>query len=218
MLLMQMFIQYKKVFFDAVIITLGLSLISVLIGTVLGFLLSLMRLSKNKILNAVSRVYVEIIRGTPLLVQLFIISLGSYTLFKLELPNLLIGIIAVSLNSGAYICEIIRSGLKSVDKGQMEAGRSLGLSQKQTVKLIIVPQAIKNILPALCGEFITVIKETSIVSYIGISDLFYSYKIVGSATYRQFEAMIIVAILYLIINLVLSYLLTKLEKRLAQSD
>lgn len=216
--LLAMFLEYKNVFLGAVLLTVGLSFASVVIGTVLGFLVSLMRLSRAKILNAVAAVYIEVIRGTPLLVQLFVIYLGSYSLFRLELPKLFMGLLAVSINSGAYISEIIRSGIQSVDNGQMEAGRSLGMSKSSTMRLIIVPQAVKNILPALCGEFVAVIKETSIVSYIGIQDLFYSYKIVGAATYKQFDAMLVVAVLYLALNIVLTYLIGKFERRLAQSD
>jgi len=131
--------------------TVGLSFVSVLLGILIGLVLAFFRLSKVKILNLISSAYVELIRGTPLLAQIMLVKFGLYDLItantQISIPDIAIGIIAVSLNSGAYVCEIIRSGISSVDKGQMEAGRSLGMSKSMTMRLIVLPQAIKNILP-----------------------------------------------------------------------
>jgi len=179
-------------------------------------------LSKAKILNLISTAYIELIRGTPLLAQIMLVKFGLYDLItaktKISIPDIVIGIIAVSLNSGAYVCEIIRSGISSVDKGQMEAGRSLGMSKSMTMRLIVLPLAVKNILPALCNEFVTVIKETSIISYIGVTDLFYIANAVSSMTYKSFESMLAVALIYFVITFTLSKLVRLLERRLSQSD
>lgn len=202
--------------------TVGLSFVSVLLGILIGLVLAFFRLSKVKILNLISSAYVELIRGTPLLAQIMLVKFGLYDLItantKISIPDIAIGIIAVSLNSGAYVCEIIRSGISSVDKGQMEAGRSLGMSKSMTMRLIVLPQAIKNILPALCNEFVTVIKETSIISYIGVTDLFYIANAVSAMTYKSFESMLAIAFIYFVITFTLSKLVRLLERRLSQSD
>lgn len=216
--MIEMLTKYSGIFLKGTYYTVGLSFVSVLIGILIGLIFALFRLSKSKILNLIATVYVEVIRGTPLLVQVFLVKIGSFELFKLDLPDIVIGIIAVSINSGAYVCEVIRSGIQAVDKGQMEAGRSLGMNYKMTMRLIILPQAVKNILPALCNEFITVIKETSIVSYIGVTDLFYVSKSIGSMTYDTLTPLFIIAIIYLFITFTLSKLVRLLERRLAQSD
>ena len=202
--------------------TVGLSFVSVLLGILIGLVLAFFRLSKVKILNLISSAYVELIRGTPLLAQIMLVKFGLYDLItantQISIPDIAIGIIAVSLNSGAYVCEIIRSGISSVDKGQMEAGRSLGMSKSMTMRLIVLPLAVKNILPALCNEFVTVIKETSIISYIGVTDLFYIANAVSSMTYKSFESMLAVALIYFVITFTLSKLVRLLERRLSQSD
>ncbi|MGP1567247.1 MAG: amino acid ABC transporter permease [Peptoanaerobacter stomatis] len=224
--MIEMLIKYSKIFLQGTYYTVGLSFVSVLIGTLIGLILALFRLADSKtmnfmvakILNFISALYVEVIRGTPLLVQIFLVKLGSYQIFNLDLPDIAIGIIAVSINSGAYVCEVIRSGIQAVDKGQMEAGRSLGMTYKMTMRLVILPQAVKNILPALCNEFVTVIKETSIVSYIGVTDLFYASKSIGSMTYDTLTPLFIIALIYLFITFTLSKLVRLLERRLSQSD
>lgn len=216
--MIEMLSKYGGLFLQGTYYTVGLSFVSVLIGTIIGLIFALLRLSRFKILNFISTLYVEIIRGTPLIVQIFLVKLGSFHIFKLSWPDIVIGIIAVSINSGAYVCEVIRSGIQAVDKGQMEAGRSLGMDYKMTMKLIILPQAVKNILPALCNEFVTVIKETSIVSYIGVTDLFYMADSIGAMTYDTLSPLFIIAMIYLFITFTLSKLVRLLERRLAQSD
>ena len=190
---------------------------SVIIGIIIGTLVSLIRNNyevnkKGKILNKICEIYVNVIRGTPVILQLMIIY---YVIFKSVNINItLVGIIAFGINSGAYVSEIIRSGINSIDKGQLEAGLSLGLNYHKTMKLIILPQAIKNILPALGNEFITLLKETSVGAYIGILELTKASDIISSRTYDYFFPLIIVAIIYLIMTLGLSKLVNLMERRL----
>ena len=220
--MLELLVKYRGLFLQGALYTIGLSFVSVLMGILIGLVLAFFRLSKAKTLNLISTAYIELIRGTPLLAQIMLVKFGLYDLItaktKIGIPDIAIGIIAVSLNSGAYVCEIIRSGISSVDKGQMEAGRSLGMSKSMTMRLIVLPLAVKNILPALCNEFVTVIKETSIISYIGVTDLFYIANAVSSMTYKSFESMLAVALIYFIITFTLSKLVRLLERRLSQSD
>ena len=220
--MLELLIKYRGLFLQGAMYTVGLSFVSVLLGILIGLVLAFFRLSKVKILNRISSAYVELIRGTPLLAQIMLVKFGLYDLItantQISIPDIAIGIIAVSLNSGAYVCEIIRSGISSVDKGQMEAGRSLGMSKSMTMRLIVLPQAIKNILPALCNEFVTVIKETSIISYIGVTDLFYIANAISAMTYKSFESMLAIAFIYFVITFTLSKLVRLLERRLSQSD
>ncbi len=219
------FIKYHSYFISGILYTLGLSLASVLIGTVLGSLIALAKISDDLILKTVATAYIELIRGTPLITQLFIVFFGSSVLFnvrELQLPiaaiAFLSGIVAVSLNSAAYVAEIVRAGIESVDKGQLEAGRSLGMSHKMTMKEIILPQAIKNILPSLGNEFIAVIKETAIISVIGVGDIMYNVNIVRSTSYRSVEPLFIAAIIYFVLTFSLSKLVNMIERKLKESD
>ena len=197
-------------------ITMEVSLAAALVGILLGTLLALMRLSNAKPLQKIAGVYVGIIRGTPMLLQVLIINFGLFG--SIAVDRVIIGVIACGLNSSAYVSEIIRSGILSVDKGQTEAGRSLGLSQWQTMQLIIFPQALKTALPALCNEFITLIKETSILAYIALTELTKAGDYIRSKTYSAFTPYIVSGILYLIVTGVLTKLLGKLERRLRQGD
>ena len=197
--------------------TVIIAFFAVIIGIIIGTLVSLIRNNyevnkKWKILNKICEIYVNVIRGTPVILQLMIIY---YVIFKSVNINItLVGIIAFGINSGAYVSEIIRSGINSIDKGQLEAGLSLGLNYHKTMKLIILPQAIKNILPALGNEFITLLKETSVGAYIGILELTKASDIISSRTYDYFFPLIIVAIIYLIMTLGLSKLVNLMERRL----
>lgn len=177
-----------------------------------------MRLSKYRVLKYIATVYIEIFRGTPMIVQIVMVYFGSYALMGVNMDGFIAALIAVSLNSAAYVAEIIRSGIQSVDKGQWEASRSLGLSSGQTMRHIILPQAVKNILPALGNEFVTLIKETAVASTIGVADLMYTSKIVQSTSYQPFNPLIIVAAIYFVITFTLSKLIGAFERRLSQSD
>lgn len=207
-------LEYKMFYIEGVKNTISIAFLSVLFGLILGIILCLMKISKNKVLNGISSAYIEFFRGTPLIVQVYIIYFG----LPLNLPKFPAGVIALSLNSGAYVAEIIRSGIQAVDKGQMEAARSLGMHYGMAMRYIIIPQAIKNVLPALGNEFIVIIKESAIVSVIGIHELMYNAATVKGNTYRPFIPLFIAAILYFILTFTLSKGMAKLERRLRTGD
>jgi len=206
--------EYFPYYMDGLKYTLYVSLLSVLIGMMLGILFAMMKLSKNKVLQVISSCYINFIRGTPMLIQVYIV----YYVLCVNLPNLVSAVIALSINSGAYSAEIIRAGIQSVDKGQMEAARSLGMSRIKAMIYIILPQAIKNILPAMCNEFIGDIKATSLMSVIAVHELMYNANIVRSLIYRAFEPLIVAAVLYFTITYILKLMVGLLERRLQASD
>lgn len=201
--------------------TLLISLFAVLIGIVLGFLVAIIRSThdrtgKLKLLNLICRLYLTVIRGTPTMLQLLIMY---YVIFATYDPGkLVVAILAFGINSGAYVAEIMRSGIMSIDNGQMEAGRSLGLTYVQTMGYIILPQAFKNVLPALANEFIVLIKETSICGYIGLMDLTRGGDIIRSQTYEALFPLIMVALIYLVLVIFLTFLVGRLERRLRNSE
>ena len=208
--------RYKYIF-EGLFNTLLIAFFAVIIGIVIGILIALVRHNyevnkKFRVLNKIVTCYVNIIRGKQVLLQLMIIY---YVIFKsVDISIIIVGVIAFGLNSGAYVSEIIRSGINSIDKGQMEAGLSLGLSYNKTMFYIIMPQAIKNIMPALGNEFITLIKETSTGAYIGIMELTKASDIIASRTYDYFFPLLIIAIIYLLLTLGLTKLVNVLERRL----
>lgn len=215
---------YYGLMFEGAKITILISLIALVFGFVLGLLICLMKMSKIKILKWPASAYIHILRGTPLFVQIFIIYFGLPQ-FGIQFPDIgpissdfVTGAFALAINSSAYVAEIFRSGIQSVDKGQMEASRSLGLGYVETMRFVIIPQAIKNILPALANEFITLVKESAIISVIGVQDLMFRAGIVRTSIAKAFEPYIAAAIMYLIITSLLSWLVGKLEKKLAQSN
>lgn len=210
--------KYYGFFIDGTSITLFLSFFGVALGVMLGVILALMKLSKNILLKSFSTAYIELVRGTPLLVQLYIIYYGLPRLLGVDFGDITLGIVAISLNSAAYVAEIIRAGILSIDKGQMEAARSLGMPHNMAMRNIIIPQAFKNILPALGNEFIVLIKESSIVSVVGIHDLMYNADTVRGNTYLPFEPLIIAALIYFVITFILSKLLSLLERRMRAGD
>jgi His/Glu/Gln/Arg/opine family amino acid ABC transporter permease subunit len=215
MKVLELFLEYKEYYIIGIRITLILSFLSLIVGAVLGTILSIMKLSKFNLLRLVSSTYIEVIRGTPMMVQISLVYFGSYVAMGADMNAFLAALIAVSLNSAAYVAEIIRSGIQSIDKGQIEAGRSLGLSEWQILRYIILPLAIRNILPALGNEFVTLIKETSVASTIGVADLMYTSKIVQSSSYQPFDPLVIVAVIYFIFTFSLSKFIGIFEKRLA---
>lgn len=216
-------IPYLGWFLQGTLVTIGTSLITVVLGCIIGFIVTLARRSRFKVLQVIANFYTQVIRGTPILLQLFVWTLGLPQI-GLKIPDLfgprssiyITVVLALAINSGGYIAEIFRSGLNAVDKGQVEAARSLGLNSGLTMKHVILPQAIKNILPALGNEFIMMIKESSLVSTVGIGDVMYQQKIIQGATYRILEPLVIIGIIYLLITTVLSYGLDILERRLNQ--
>ncbi len=216
--------KYWNLFLIGTANTLLLSAVTVLFGIIIGSLLALMRISKLHIgrckpLNLIATVYVEFIRGTPLLLQLYFF----YFLLPMMVPALQLDktfsiILALCLNSGAYVAEIIRAGINAVDKGQMEAARSLGLNYRQTMIKVIFPQAVKNILPALCNEFVSIIKETSLASTFFVGDLMTQFKTINGALFLSIEPLIIVGIIYFVLTFTLSKGIAVLERRLKTSD
>lgn len=196
--------------------TLLISLFAVLIGLVIGLTIALFRLSGSKLLRAIGSVYVDVIRGTPTMVQLLIIYFIIFG--SVPISRLVVGILAFGINSGAYMAEIVRGGILSVNKGQTEAGRSLGLSAAQTMIFIVIPQAIKNILPAMANEFIVLIKETAVIGMVDNIDLLGAAKKVQSRTYDYFWPLISIAVIYYVVIKFLSVLLARLEERFRKSD
>ena len=199
--------------------TLILTCISVALGTILGAVVAMLRMSKSKLVRFIASFYIEVIRGTPILLQLYVFYFvlpNVFTFMKLS-PFMWVSI-ALCVNSGAYVSEVIRSGIQAVDKGQAEAARSLGLSEKQTMMKIILPQAVRNILPALANEFIMMLKETSLASTFFLGDLMTSYKIVNGATMLTLEPMTISALIYLCMTYPLSKIVERFEKKMASPN
>lgn len=206
---------------DGLQTTLKITLFAVILGIVLGLIIAIIRSThdktgKLKILNIISKVYLTVIRGTPVVVQLLIAYYVILT--SPDISKILVAILAFGINSGAYVAEIIRSGIMSIDNGQFEAGRSLGFNYFQTMIYIVAPQALKNVLPALSNEFIVLLKETSVAGYIGVADLTKGGDFIRSRTFEAFYPLIAVALIYLVIVMILTALVSKLERRLRNSD
>ena len=212
--------------------TLLITLFSVLIGVAIGMVIAAIRstydkneesLKKNggfgywvlKILNAISKLYLTVVRGTPVVVQLLI---AYFVIFSFSRNDIMIAVFAFGLNSGAYVAEIFRGGIMSIDNGQFEAGRSLGFNYLQTMIYIIIPQVIKAVLPTLCNEFIVLLKETSVAGYVGIMDLTKAGELIRGRTFSAFMPLIAVAIIYLVVVVVLTRLVNLLERRLRRSE
>lgn len=217
--------NYYQYFLRGTQTTILISLLTVFCGSILGCLIALMRLSKAKALQKFASIYITVIRGTPMLVQLYIvcyqldfISYPTGTLFGVDLERALPCIIALSINSSAYVAEIIRAGIQAVDKGQMEGARSCGMTNAQAMRYVVMPQAVKNILPAIGNEFVTMVKETSIIQYLGIGDLMYNNGIVVTSTYNPLPCYYISAIIYLALNIILGKGLNIFEGRLRKSE
>lgn len=200
--------------------TLIISFFAVILGIMIGILLATIRniydnTGKLKILNVLANIYLTVIRGTPVVVQLLIIYFGIFSSIRVD--KVLVAVIAFAINSGAYQAEIFRSGIQSIDKGQMEAGRSLGFNYGQTMRLIILPQAFKNVLPTLANEFIVLLKETSVAGYIALQDLTKAGDIIRSQTFSAMFPLLVVAFIYLVLVMGLSYLVSLLERRLKKN-
>jgi His/Glu/Gln/Arg/opine family amino acid ABC transporter permease subunit len=208
--------KYWIFFVDGMKWTIFLSVFTVFFGVILGVALALMRLSSFRPLSWLAVSYIEFIRGTPLLVQIYLIYYGL-PFAGVTLPDYVAGILTLSLNSGAYIAEIFRAGIQNLDKGQMEAARSLGMPHKMAMRYVVLPQAFRNILPALGNELVVVIKESSIVSIIGITELMYEADTVRGNIYRPFEPLIIAAVIYFAMTFTLSKLLGRWESRLKRA-
>lgn len=210
--------KYWKVFLiRGVGYTLALTSITVFFGAILGIFICLARMSKNKVLNSIALNLGEIVRGTPMLLQLYVFYLGLPRLFP-GIPTFVSVSIGFILNSACYVSEVFRSGIQAVDKGQTEAARSLGLSSKQTMTKIVLPQAVKNILPALGNEFITITKDTSLASTFFVGEVMTSYLIVKGNTFLTMECLFIVAVIYYVMTLILNRVVGVMERRMRTSD
>ena len=203
--------------------TLIIAVIGLIIGIVIGTLIATVRvLPKYKrlprVLNSICNVYVELFRGTPIVVQLLVFYYVLLPLMGMHVPSLNVATLVFGLNSGAYISEIMRSGIQSVDPGQMEAGRAVGLSFGTTMMKIVIPQAVKNIIPTLGNEFIALIKETSVVSFVGVTDLYKAFNTIGSNSYEFMVPYLVMAIIYIILVLIISMLIRLMERSLKKSD
>lgn len=196
--------------------SLQITILAAIIGVVIGIVVAIGKLSKNKSIRFLATVYIDLIRGTPVLVQLSFIYFVVFA--TSDLPKLVIGAIAFGINSGAYVAEIIRAGIQGLDSGQMEAARSLGMPYGMAMRHIIIPQAIKNILPTLVNEFIVLIKETSIMGFIAGKDILRASNIINSQTGASVEPLIVTAIIYLILTSTFTFIMRKIERRLRASD
>ena len=218
--------KYASYFVDGVLNTLALSVVAVLLAVIPALLLALMRLSKNKVIRAVSGAYIAVFRSTPLMVQLAIIYFGVF--YVIQVPRIYIGFVrldlfllfvfSLALMSSAYVAEIFRAGILAVDAGQTEAARSLGLSQWQAMKLVVLPQAVKNVLPALANEIITMVKESSVCSAYGMGELMFAAKNVAGTTLISVAPFVFVAFIYFCINFPASKAIEAIERRMRRGD
>ncbi len=221
-------LEYWQLFLQGVVCTVSLSALTVVLGFILALVLATCRMGRSRILRAVSTAYVELFRATPMVVQVFIIFyvvfdgikvLPGFKLFGfIRFERFFPAVVALALNSGAYLSEIIRSGIQSIDGGQTEAARSLGLSSWKTMRFIVLPQAIKNILPAIANEFVTIIKESAICYTIGVQDIMSAVNAVKGATYRMGEALMIATALYFCLTFPTSKVIAHFERKMSRGD
>ncbi len=221
----EFFIEYEgyKTVIEGLENTLKIAICGLLIGIVIGTLIAIVRvLPKYKLLprllNGVCSIYVAFFRGTPMVVQLLLSYYVALPLMGINIPSVTVALFVFGLNSGAYISEIMRGGIQSVDPGQMEGGRAMGLSFSTTMLKIVIPQAVKNILPTLGNEFITLIKETSVVSFVGALDLYVAFNRIGSNSYEFMVPYLVMALIYIVLVLVISGLVKLMERSLSKSD
>ncbi|MBO6158786.1 MAG: amino acid ABC transporter permease [Firmicutes bacterium] len=211
--------EYYPIFLQGLLGTLKFAFIAVFFGTLVGTLVAIVNLSKNKYVSAIATVYVNVLRGTPLLVQMYI----AYFFIPMAIPALnsidkvYYVLLALILNSSAYVSEIIRGGINSVDRGQIEAARSLGMTASHTMTKIVLPQAVKNILPALANEYIAMVKETSLAGTFMLYELMYTRTLLANK-YLVWQPLFIIAGIYLVVTLVLSWIVKQMEKRFRKSD
>ncbi len=219
--------KYATFFIQGIKYTLLLSVVSVALAVIPALLLALMRLSKNRIVRSVSGAYIAVFRSTPLLVQLSLVYFGLFGAIRLpsvqlfgfiNLSMFIPGVVALSLNSAAYVAEIFRAGILAVDAGQNEAARSLGLSSWQAMRLVVLPQAVKNILPAIANEVVTMVKESSICSSLGMMELMWGAKTVASTTYITIAPYVLAALVYFCINYPAGKLIEVIERRMRRGD
>lgn len=208
-------VEYIPFFWEGTLLTIGLSIVGIILGTILGLFVGLGKMMKNKAIAFIFNCYIIFFRGTPLFVQILLIHFGVVPLFIGKTNGIVASIIALSLIAGAYIAEIFRAGIQSIDKGQMEAARSLGLTHVQAMRHVILPQAFKRMIPPLGNEFVVLIKESSLAAIVATPELMYYGRALASSTLRVWEPYLTAAIIYLVLTTTLGFLLNKLERRLA---
>ncbi|WP_070121048.1 amino acid ABC transporter permease [Bacillus marinisedimentorum] len=208
------YIKVLPFIFEGFWLTLGITLIGLLFGFILGALAGIGRLSKNKLVYGISTVYVEVVRGTPMLMQILFIYFGISDLTGINIDKVTAAIIAISINAGAYIAEIVRGAVYSIDPGQREAGRSIGLTKQQTMRYIIWPQAFKRMIPPLGNQFVISLKDTSLFSVIAVHEMLFMARQYYNATFATFEALAMLGVVYLIITIPASIILSRVERRL----
>jgi polar amino acid transport system permease protein len=208
--------EYMPSILDGLLVTIKISALSIVFGTVMGVVGALCRISRSFVLQSIGNLYVEWIRNTPLLIQILFIYFGLGVFFNLS--PITASVFALAFFSGAYVTEIIRAGIQSIHKGQREAALSIGMTEWQAMYLVVLPQAVKRILPPLAGQFITLVKDSSLVSVIAVTDLTYVAKNIVTTTFRAFEVWLAIAVFYFILSFGLSLAVRKLERRLAESD
>lgn len=199
---------------EGTLLTLQLTSIAVSLGFIIGTIAGMGRLSKNRIIKSISAIYIDFIRGTPLLVQILLVYMGLPQIIGRPVPAMVAAIVSLSVNSGAYVAEIVRAGIQSIDKGQMEAARSLGMNHNQTMFQVILPQAFRRIIPPLGNEFIAMLKDSSLVSVIALEELMRKAQLVYTRDYRPFDILFAVSIIYLIMTLTISQFVRYSERRL----
>ena len=210
--------RYWSLFLSGLGYTLLLALITVVCGTILGSLIALMRMARFRPLSVVATAFIEVIRGTPLLLQLYVFYFLVPKIMPFEIGEFTSVSMALVINSTAYVAEIIRAGILAVDRGQTEAARSLGMDSRQTMVRIVMPQAVKNILPALCNEFVAVVKETSLASTFFVGDLMTVFRRINASIFMTLEPLIVVGIIYFVVTFTMSKAVGVLERRLKYSD
>lgn len=207
-------IEYAPFLLKGTLLTIGLSLASILLGMILGLFIGLGKINKNKFLAFPFILYITIFRGTPLFLQILIIYFGVVPAMLGETNGIIAGILAMSLNSAAYVAEIFRAGIESIDRGQMEGARSLGMTHVQAMRYVILPQAFKRMIPPLGNEFIVLLKDSSLLSVVAVPELMYYGKAMGGQYFKVWEPYLSTAVIYLILTIILSFLLKQLEERL----
>lgn len=224
---LEFFDKFGSMLVSGTKVTIIVSLITIIISIIIGSILAMLRTGKTKVIRYIVSAYVAFVRGTPVLVQIYIVFYGipllgiefpSFNIMGLDSQRVISGVLALAINSSAYVCEIIRSGIESLDKGQMEAARSLGFNHIQSMRMVILPQAIKNILPALGNEFIGLIKTSSLVSTIGLAELMYIADSIRGVSFMAFVPLFVVAVIYFVITFIVSLVIRTLEKKMAKSN
>lgn len=222
--MLEIFIKNKPLFINGIIITLKLAIVGTVVGLLIGFVIGIIRTipeqkkkSNNiilKVLRAIISVYVTFFRGTPMMVQSLVFFFGIQSLYGIEIPKLVAGYIIISINTGAYLSEVVRGGINSIDKGQFEGAKAIGMNHYETMRYIVIPQVLKNILPSVGNEFIINVKDSSVLNVIGVSEVFFTTRSIAASNYQFFETYFVTCIIYLTLTIVTTGILRLLEKKL----